>query len=72
MPVPEQPAPLQPLNVDPLEATAVSVTTVPCMNAVEQLPDPFPLATEQLIAEGLDVTTPSPVPAPLTVNENVG
>ena len=57
-------APLQPTNVEPLAAAAVSVTDAPLAKlALHVLPQLMPL--------GVDVTVPVPVPAFVTLNENV-
>ncbi len=56
MPVPVQPPPLQPVKVEPAAGVAVSVTTVPVGNAVEQV-------APQVMPAGALVTVPLPVPA---------
>jgi hypothetical protein len=49
---------------------AVSVTCVPCVNVVLQVPPAaLPSVIVQSIPAGLDVTTPSPSPPPETVSE---
>jgi hypothetical protein len=48
-------APLQPVNVDVPSGVAVSVTTVPTVKVVEQVPP-------QLMPAGLEVTVPAPLP----------
>jgi hypothetical protein len=60
VPVPEQ-APVQPSNEEPVVAAAVSVTAVPLLNRAEQ-------AVPQLMAAGLLVIVPEPVPDELTVS----
>ena len=60
VPIPEQPPPDQPANRLPSSATAVSVTWVPSSNLSEQV-------LPQLIAPGLLVTVPAPVPSLVTV-----
>jgi hypothetical protein len=63
--VPElQPVPLQPANTDPAAAIAVSVTAVPLLYVAEHV-------APQLIAVGELETVPLPVPAFVTVRENV-
>ena len=58
--VPVQP-PLQPVKVDPAAGAALSVTTVPDVNEVEQV-------VPQLMPAGALVTVPLPAPALLTVS----
>jgi len=53
--------PPQPANVEPVDAEALSVTTVPLVNDIEQ-------AVPQLMPAGELVTVPLPVPALLTVS----
>jgi hypothetical protein len=60
VPVPEHPPPDQPVNVEPAAGVAVSVTTVPSPNRVEQL-------ELQSIPAGLLVTVPLPVVTTLSV-----
>jgi hypothetical protein len=62
--------PDHPPNVWPLAGVAVSVTTVPLL--YDALQFPLPVVIVQLIPEGLDVTVPFPVPAPVTVSAKVG
>ncbi len=64
VPVPEQ-SPLQPAKLDPEAAVAVSVTEVPLAKLAEH-------TIGQLIAAGLLLTLPLPVPASVTVKGNTG
>jgi hypothetical protein len=59
--VPVQPPPFQPVKVDPDVGVAVRVTGEPAVNWCEQVPG-------QLIADGLLVTVPEPVPASVTLS----
>ena len=61
VPVPEQPPPLQPVNVEPAAGVAVNVTTAPLVNDAEQV-------VPQLIAAGVLVTVPVPLPPLVTVS----
>ena len=61
---PEQ-APLQPAKLEPLAGVAVRVTEVPLAKLAEH-------TAGQLIADGLLVTVPLPVPARLTFKGNTG
>src|SRR5438093_415988 len=61
VPVPEQPPPLQPVNVEPAAGVAVSVTTVPFVDAAMHVePHEMPV--------GLLVTVPIPEPVLFTVS----
>jgi hypothetical protein len=62
-PVPAHPPPLQPENVEPAAGVAVKVTTVPLVNAVEQV------APQEMPAGAL-VTVPLPVPEFVTLSAN--
>jgi hypothetical protein len=63
-PVPEH-APLQPAKLLPALGVAASVTTVPAVKLLEQVPG-------QLIPAGPDATVPLPVPAVLTESVKLG
>src|SRR5918995_961871 len=65
VPVPEQPAPVQPVKAEPLSAVAVSVTSVPPVYPKEQ-------SGRQLMAPGLLVTVPLPVPLSETLSVKSG
>src|SRR5207244_3279543 len=65
VPLPEQPPPVQPVKVEPAAGVAVNVTAVPLVKLAEHV-------APQVIPAGLLVTVPEPVPAAVTVSENVG
>jgi hypothetical protein len=62
-PVPVQPPPAQPVNVDPVSGVAVSVTAWLKLKSAAHV-------SPQLIAPGLDVTVPPPVPTRVTLSVN--
>jgi len=62
-PVPAHPPPLQPENVEPVAGVALKVTTVPLVNAVEQV-------APQEMPPGALVTLPLPVPEFVTLSVN--
>jgi len=67
VPVPAQ-EPNHPRNECPLFGMAVRVTTTPSLNcALHPVAAAVPAVTVHLIPAGLEVTTPSPVPLPVTV-----
>jgi hypothetical protein len=70
------PSPLQlpshPSKEWPLCGAAVRVTLVPSLKSLEQpVAAATPAVMRQLIPAGLEVTTPFPVPWPVTVNRRV-
>jgi hypothetical protein len=69
LPPPVQPPPVQPANVLPPTCAAVSVTVVPALREIEQVPFVVPFDIAQLIPP--PVTTPVPVPPAATVKVNV-